>query len=459
MRWTLKDIADAVGGTVYPKHAQDVTVEGVQFDSRQITPGQLFVPLVAERDGHTFIQDAIANGATASLWGQGELSTRPDCPIIQVSDTLSALQQFATSYLEQVNPQVVAITGSNGKTTTKDMTAAIASSVYRTHYTAGNFNNHIGVPLTILNMSMDTEVLILEMGMDHPGDLVTLSRLAPPDIAVITMIGEAHIASFGSREAIAQSKLDITTGFKPTSQLIYPGDEPLLKEACASVKGYCFGASPVNNLRAKEIVTTKYSTTFTLVDDAATCVTIPVPGKYNVNNALAALSVGIALGIPTKQSVEALAHFTLTKQRLEWLPGISGSYLLNDAYNASPSSMRAALEYFQSIDHPGRTILVLGDMRELGMMSKEAHESLGEVIDCNQVDYICLYGSEMQQLYKTLKKQLSSEKLYYQDQDVTALIDHLKAMIQPKDSILIKSSFGTGLRYVAEALNVLNDEH
>ena len=231
---TVKEIAMAVGAINDTSRWSDQEITSVNFDTRKLVKDSLFVPLLGNNDGHNFILKAVENGAAVSLWSKPlkdlPLELENEFPVVQVNDTLKALQDLARFYLTKVNPKVVGITGSNGKTTTKDMADAVLSSQYRVHKTQGNFNNHIGLPITLLEMPIETEVVILEMGMSRAGEIKVLSDLAKPDIAIITMIGESHIEFFGSRTGIADAKMEICSGLKENGVLIYPGEEPLLQE-------------------------------------------------------------------------------------------------------------------------------------------------------------------------------------------------------------------------------------
>ena len=228
MKMQMAEIAKALNTTCEGDNQTVIT--SVAFDSRKITDGGLFVPLEGERDGHEFIASAINNGASATLWKKGHPNKPEDIAVIEVDDPLAAMQELARYYLRKVNPTVVGITGSNGKTTTKDMIAAVLSKRFNVHKTQANFNNEIGVPMTILEMKPNTEILVLEMGMDRPGQLHHLSELTHPDVAVITMIGEAHIEFFGSRDKIADAKMEITDFLREDGEFIFNGDEPLLQE-------------------------------------------------------------------------------------------------------------------------------------------------------------------------------------------------------------------------------------
>ena len=233
---TLANIEEMVNGSGLDEKFQSKEINGVTTDSRLVEVGNLFFPLVGDTfNGHEFVDKAIELGAAAVIWKEKEPNPPQQVPVIFVKDTLVALQDLAEAYLKQLNPKVVGITGSNGKTTTKDMVAAVLETTYKVHKTKGNFNNHIGLPLTILSMEENTEIAVLEMGMSGKGEIELLSKIAKPDVAVITNIGEAHLMDLGSREEIASAKLEIVKGLKENGRLIYHGDEPLLLERVPSL--------------------------------------------------------------------------------------------------------------------------------------------------------------------------------------------------------------------------------
>lgn len=451
-RWEVQEIAKATNGTLYNTPSVPLMVHHVGFDTRRLMEGSLFVPLVAKRNGHDFIQEAIQKGAYAAFWSEPIEEAPTGFPIIHVDDTLKAYQRLAKWYLKQVNPKVVGVTGSNGKTTTKDMIEGVLSTTYRTHKTEGNFNNQLGVPLTILNMPEETEVAILEMGMDHAGEIHILSALAEPDIAVITMIGESHIGFFGSREGIAEAKMEITDGLSSEGTLIYSADEPLLTSRVKQKQCKTFGKTAAANLYATEIRSEERQTHFVVNQASDLMFTIPVPGDYNVQNALAALLVGMELDVSLEKGSEGLSRFSLTKNRLEWLEGVNHSQLLNDAYNASPSSVKAGLTYFAGLERTGNKIVVLGDMLELGEMSRILHQSLAEAIHSKDIDTLVLYGKEMEALYQTVREQFHSGAVRHFSGDKQPMIEYLRQIIQPGDKVFVKSSLGTGLLSVVNEL-------
>ena len=456
---TIKEIAAAVGALNDTSMWSDQEIISVDFDTRKLVKESLFVPLIGNNDGHQFILKAIENGARASLWSKSlkdlPFEVAADFPVIQVEDTLKALQDLAKFYLTKVNPKVVGITGSNGKTTTKDMTDAVLSSHYRVHKTQGNFNNHIGLPITILEMPIDTEVVILEMGMNHAGEIKVLSDLAEPDVAIITMIGESHIEFFGSRAGIADAKMEISSGLKENGVLIYPGEEPLLQERVTFLTDKqlkTFGTAAENDLYPLNIDAQMNQTSFTTNETPDMTISLPVLGTYNVNNALAALMAGIVLGVPIQKSAPKLAKFQLTKNRTEWLVGINGSRILNDAYNANPTAMKAVLDNFSTFENEGKKIVILGDMLELGEHSSELHLSIKESLNPNQIKKVILYGEEMSVLYESLQETFANDNLFYFTGDKEPLIQLAKEQIEPGDYVLIKSSLGTDLLSVVRAL-------
>lgn len=455
--FTLNKIHQAVGGTNDISTFEDIEITSVSFDSRKIEPGALFVPLIAENDGHDYINSAIKTGAVAAFWSHDLNEAPSDIPVIEVSDTLQALKDFAKNYLVEVNPKVVGITGSNGKTTTKDMTAAVAQAKYKTHKTQGNFNNTIGMPITILTMPRDTEVLILEMGMNHAGEIHDLSTLAEPDIVAITIIGESHIEYFGTRAGIADAKMEIVDGLKPDGSLIYFGDEPLLRERVADRPGLVaktFGEETTNDMYPVFVEESMRETTFATNQNAKEATTIPIPGKHNVNNAMAAILIGEMLGVDLNQADEALKAFDMTKNRMEWVEGEKNLFILNDAYNASPTSMKASVNYFSQLEVPNEKWVILGEMGELGSKSDAMHLSVKETLDPDAFAHVVLYGDGMKPLYDALVEEGNFKEgcISFFTGDKAPMIDYLKSETKPREYLLFKSSLSTDLLSVVSAL-------
>ncbi len=373
----LKEISKKFSGDIHG----EINIESVSIDSRKQVKNGLFIPIVGDRfDGHDFLQGAIESGAIAVLWDESRPIPKDlngDFPIFFVEDTLKALQYLASIYLQKVKPKVIGVTGSNGKTSTKDLLESVLKKNFITHKTQGNYNNHIGLPLTILAMPNNCEVAILEMGMNHFGEISFLSKLAKPDIAIITNIGESHIEQLGSREGIAKAKLEIMDGLKDDGILVIDGDEPLLKVTDKLNVLKC-GYNEHNDFKITSIEQTADGTNFSLNDNSH--FSLRLLGKHNVKNATFALAVGKYLGLSEHRIQVGLDNCTLTGMRMEKKAGLYGSTIINDAYNSSPTSMRAAIETIKHLKGFSRRILVLGDMYELGEDEKQLHETVADVI-------------------------------------------------------------------------------
>lgn len=455
MKMQLSEIARALEIQDVPDAWNDIEVNNVHFDSRKLLPGSLFVPLKGERDGHTFIKNAVDAGAVATLWSKDQAELPDGIPALVVDDPLQALQTLAHYYLDKINPKVVAITGSNGKTTTKDMTAAILASQFNVVKTEANFNNEIGVPMTILGMNSNTEILVVELGMDRPGQLDFLSKIVQPDTAVITMIGEAHIEFFKTRDRIADAKMEITHGLKEDGVFIYNGDEPLLTERAKEVEAdqFTFGMQSSNQLYASNIEGNDVETSFSINLDADKRFEIPMIGQYNVTNALAAIAVSQNYHIKLDDAVKALKHFDLTKNRTEWLDGRKGERILSDVYNSNPTAVKLVLASLAKTETKGRRIAVLGDMLELGEQAQSMHEGLKDSLDPNEIEEVFLVGQEMNNLYKALDGKYDESHLhYYPASELNNLSSDLENLITADDIVLLKASHGIHLETVVNEL-------
>lgn len=455
MKMQLSEIAKTVSAQNDISAWQTVEISSVAFDSRELKPGALFVPLVGEHDGHTFIDKAIENGAAATFWQADHGDVPTDIPVIVVDDALKALQALSKHYLLKINPRVVAITGSNGKTTTKDMVASILATQFNVTKTQDNFNNEIGVPITILSMEPNTEMLVVEMGMDRPGQLDFLSRLVAPDIAIITMIGEAHIEFFGTRDKIADAKMEIVNGLKDDGLFIYDGDEPLLQQRAQTVsqRQLTFGHSAEDDVNETAMTPTPVNTTFTTNLWPDTTFDVPMIGDYNVNNALAALCVAKTYRIAPEKAAAALLNLDLTRNRAEWVTGSQGEKILSDVYNSNPTAVKEVMAAFTKTPVDGRRLVVLGDMLELGEQSDALHAGLSSAFDPTLVAGVYLVGPHMHALYDQLEKNFDAEQLhFYQVDELGTLSADLLATLTAKDAILIKGSHGIHLETVLASL-------
>ncbi|MGE7122496.1 UDP-N-acetylmuramoyl-tripeptide--D-alanyl-D-alanine ligase [Peribacillus sp. NPDC046944] len=453
---TLRQISEMVNGLNDSKVFEPIEINGVTIDSRAVTKGCLFVPLKGEQvDGHQYVRSAIAQGASASFWQQDIPNPPTDLPIILVENTEKALQQLARAYRDQLNIKVIGITGSNGKTTTKDMTAALLATTYKVHKTNGNFNNHLGLPLTILSMDEETEAAVLEMGMSSRGEIEFLSKLAKPDVAIITNIGESHLLDLGSREEIANAKLEIVEGLPQGGTLIYHGDEPLLESRIQKqfphLRVLSFGRTERNDLFPLTITQEADSTSFTLGGENQGDYQIPVLGQHNVLNALAAILAAKELNIGNESIHKGLEAIRLTNMRMEMVEGINGQKIINDAYNASPTSVKAAIELIEGLSGFRNKILVLGDMLELGASEKDFHLRIGELIAVDQIDKVFTYGPLADYIAKGARKTFAAENVQ-SFQDKQQLIEALQTSTDAHDLILVKASRGMKLEEVVKAL-------
>lgn len=437
---SLQNIAAACHGTFHGDAAlltKEIT--GVAIDSRKIEPGFLFVPIKGARvDGHTFIPQVMEKGALVTLSEQPLENVT--YPYILVDSCDQALKDIAAFYLDVLNIPVVGITGSVGKTSTKETIASILSQKYHVLKTEGNYNNEIGLPLTIFNLTEEHEVAVLEMGIDHFGEMHRLAAINRPNIMVITNIGLAHLENFGTREGTLKAKTECFDHLKPNATVILNGDDDKLSTV-ASVQGKApvfFGLTDNNNAYADEIEDKGLlGTDCTLhLSIGEVRVHIPVPGMHMVYNALAGACVGIALGLSLEEIKEGLASLKTIAGRLNLIPTDS-LLIIDDCYNANPVSMMAAIDILTTAK--ARKIAVLGDMFELGDNENELHYNTGAHAAQKDIDVICCIGSLSKNTYDGAKAfAKNSSVLYFETKE--DFLSKLSNVIAKDDTILVKAS-------------------
>lgn len=416
----------------------ELGVTNTHFNSREIRENGLFIPLTSENnDGHKFIENAISNGAIATLWNKNidiPFNLEDKISFFLVDDTLEAFQDLAAEYRNIVNPTVIAITGSNGKTTTKELLYSVLSTNFKVHKNQGNFNNHLGVPLTLLQMPLDTDICILEMGMNHIGEISVLSNLAAPDIAFITNIGESHIGLLGSRKNIAKAKQEILEGLKNKKSVYYDGDEQLLEH---------LDGIRINKREIKDFIQHKQAITFAFDNRNFK---IPTYGFHNAKNALFAIKLARNLGLSDSKINIGLQQFNNQSMRLEYVEHSSLSFLI-DCYNSSLSSIISGLETFLSINIDKNKIAVLGDIFELGEESTSTHREIGNLISSYPQLQFYLVGKEMRQAFENT---LSKDTLYFES--VEKLSWYLVENIEPNSFLYLKASRGMKLERLYNGL-------
>jgi UDP-N-acetylmuramoyl-tripeptide--D-alanyl-D-alanine ligase len=418
-----------------------VEIDKVSTDSRTIKRGELFVALRGENfDGHNFIEATARAGAVGAIVDSNWNGDAPqNFTLIRANDTLEAYQQLAANYRKLLKLSVVAITGSNGKTSTKDFTAAVLARRFRVTKTQGNFNNHVGLPRTILEATSQDEVAVWEIGMNHPGEVAALARIAAPHVGIITNVGVAHIEFMGSRERIAEEKGALAEAIGAEGTVILNADDPFTKGIATRTGGKVILAGiKAGTIRASEINQSGSATDFTILEGAHRCrAQLPVPGLHMVQNALLAVAAGRAFGLSLEECAAGLVAAPLTKARLQ-VKEIRGVQFLDDSYNANPDSMKAALRTLVELDAEGQRIAVLGEMRELGDESERGHREVGETAAALKVDRLIAIGNVAATIADAAKQAgLENSSTVASTAEVAELLSELAA---PGDLILIKGS-------------------
>ena len=456
---SLKELARVIKGRLSGgQRAGSTYIEGVSIDSRTTEKGNLFVALQGEHvDGHDFVSEASVKGATCAVVEKSRLEDMDEGPrqkiaFLAVDDTRKALQDLARWFLKKFRVKTVAITGSNGKTTTKDMIAAVLSQEYKVIKSPKSYNTQIGVPLTIFELGSDTEVLVLELGASMLGEIEGLTRLSQPDIGVITNISAAHLEFFGSFENVVRAKLELLDNMKDDKiAVLNSDDESLLARTKVGKKRVVtFATERKADFRADDVsFSDKGEVSFVI--NSKFSVRLRLMGRHNVYNALAAFAVGSLWQVDPKRAVEALESFTPPDLRME-LEEFDGIKVLNDSYNANPASMANALETLRQIRTSGRRIAVLGDMLELGDKSQSLHQEIGNKVFDSGVDILVTVGELSKWIARAAREKgldHSSITSFEHKAEVSAF---LRENLKPGDVVLVKGSRKLKLEDVVEGL-------
>ncbi len=434
----LNDIVKALEGKLLVE-GNKKEFSNVVIDSRKVSKGDIFFAIKGENfDAHDFIDSVLEKGAgLAIVHREAEYKNiSEDVSVILVEDTKKALLDLSEYYISTIDIKVVGITGSTGKTSTKDLIAAALSEKYKVFKTKGNFNNDIGMPLMIFQLDKTYEVAILEMGMSNLGEIETLARVAKPEIAVITNVGTSHMENLKTRENILKAKLEITTLFDENNVLIVNGDNDMLHDLQSDkYKIVKIGIDSDYNFTGCRIIINRDSIEFSVAEEGKVinkAIKVPVPGKHNVLNSLLAIGVARQLGVEYEDIAEGIKNLEATSMRLDII-NHDGYVIINDAYNASPDSMIAALDVLKTYE--GRKLAVLGTMRELGEESSNAHEEVGAYAKASGLDMLLTLG----EFNGEFEAGFGSEN-FKGFESMEDLMSYLENLLQPEDVLLVKAS-------------------
>ncbi|WP_270850633.1 UDP-N-acetylmuramoyl-tripeptide--D-alanyl-D-alanine ligase [Faecalibacillus faecis] len=439
------EIVEATQGILVSGNKDD-EINFFSQDSRQMKNGGMYIPLKGERfDGHNFIESAFQTGAQAII---SEKDVKyEDKIVIKVKDTYQALKDMA-SYLRNHRPvKVVGVTGSVGKTSTRDMVYSVVKQKYKTLKTEGNYNNEIGLPLTILRYH-DEEILVLEMGMNHLQEMSRLSMIARPDIACITNVGTAHIGELGSRENILKAKLEITDGMKEGSTLIINQDNDMLQTVeLPHLNVVRVGKGKEASIQASHIILEETKSSFEVeYQGKKEIIEVPVQGEHNISNALIAIAVGIALNISLEDIKKGIQEFKLTKNRMDILEK-NHKTVIDGTYNASVDSMKSSIDVLAN--YKKRKVAILADMLELGDYSQQLHEEVGSYVASKGIDILVCVGKEAKYIYQKARESMKDVYYFESNQEV---IDRLDELLKEDDVILVKGSHSMNLKEVVEKI-------
>ncbi len=455
--YRLREIAEVTGGTLYVSdEAQGLArPAGVSFDTRGLRPGDLFIAIRGiARDGHDFVEDAFRRGASAAVVSEDWFVRNPQFrtgAFIRVANPVGALQVLAAHYRRSLKARVVAITGSNGKTTTKDMAASVLARRFRTAKTEGNLNNHLGVPLTLLRIPEDSEAAVVEMGMNHPGEIRRLAEISRPGVGVVTNVGPSHLEFLGSVENVLAAKGELLEYLKPADTAVLNADDPYLTSGRLSIRArtLTFGIDAASDFRPDRVEAVAGEGALFVLEGRE--VRLGVPGREFVYDALAAVAVGSALGVSLDDACGALEGFRPLGMRMETVR-MGKVTVINDAYNANPTSVRAALRTLARMGKGGRTVAVLGDMLELGEHASRLHFEVGEAVAASGVDLLFTVGTHAREIQCGALSGGMPENRARHSHGSEEVREALRRTITDGDWVLVKGSRGCRMETIADDL-------
>jgi UDP-N-acetylmuramoyl-tripeptide--D-alanyl-D-alanine ligase len=428
-------------------------ISEIVIDSRKVSAQRIYVAIRGERlDGHQFVPEAFSKGARAVICdetGFKEVSvTNPDGNFFIVSDTVLALQEIAHYYRQKFSIPILALTGTSGKTTTKEMIGAVLGRRFNILKTAGTLNNHMGVPLTLLQLNSTHQLAIIEIGTNHFGEIKRLTGITHPDLGLITNVGRGHLEFFGSIEGVAREKTDPFRGLKTGGKAFINVDDPFLVPMTKELKNFVdYGLKNSAEIKGEFFRMNELGNATFMVQNQE--IALQVPGIHNIYNALAAVAVGLEFEVPPAEIKEALEAFKSHAKRMETLQ-VNQNIILNDCYNANPDSTEAALEVLHGLQGKRRKIAVLADMLELGEQGEREHLRIGAKVAKLQIDYFLGFGPLTQLGVAEAKKQMGDSAMHFQEK--SHLIQRLKEILLADDVLLIKGSRGMAMEEVTEAL-------
>ena len=461
--WSIDEIMAQTGAALLQGNPQQ-QIRAVSTDSRQMPDAALFVALQGERfDGHDFAAMALQNGAVAVLGSEHNLlaslcrgALREDAAVMYVPDTLLALQALARAQRCRFQGTVVAITGSNGKTTVKEMTSAVLQQQWETFRSPGNLNNHIGLPLALLQMPLSTEVAVCEMGMNHLGEIRQLCSIAQPHLGVVTNVALAHVGYLGSIEQVQQAKGELIEALDADGIAIVNADDPLTYELGQRAAGrvITFGQGEAAAIRGRVQADHGFAGVQCelIIDDATWEVRLAILGVHNVMNALAAAAVGVALHIPAPDIVAGLQNYKGMYGRMAIRSGQAGVTLVDDTYNANPESMRAALQFLAGVPSVGRRVAVLGDMLELGDAAPALHHEIGVFARQCGVDRLITLGPLSRSMAEGAREAGMAAHQIHCAADRQDALAILQQLLRAGDVVVLKGSRGMAMEHLVNAL-------